>query len=256
MKSRILKNIVLGFSLLITGQIYSQSCGFGCLGLSGVFGGYSVQQYKADGLNNYLNDYIHIPYLSLTTADEFGFKEGMGFKVGINLVRADYSNFFFTFKGFYQFLSEEQTIKLSDGLGYEMRYDATLKMDNWGFGLDLGIPLGSFVDWKIIDGEVIFFSPKVSINNYYNNPEVKYVKIDNTFTPNTVKTGFAVGSGLIFNLIEDYVSLEIGGMFTFIEIDYLTNDESGDKIPNETDSKLVSEGGLKGTVQLNIGIPF
>jgi hypothetical protein len=69
--------------------------------------------------------------------------------------------------------------------------------------------------------------------------------------------GFSVGSGLIFNIIEDYVSLEATGMYTFVEIDYLTNDLDGSKIPTEdSGSKFISRGGLQAFIQLNVGIPF
>ncbi len=249
MKSKLLKNIVLVLALLLTNQTYSQTCGFGCLCLSGVFGGYSIQQYEADGLNNYLS-------VLSTNDNQLNFKEGRGYKVGINLVRADYGNFFFTFKGYYQFLSEEKEIKIDDGYGFDYTTSAKLKMDNWGIGLDLGIPFGSFVDWKIVEGELKFFRPSLSMNVSYNNPAANFLGFDNTYSPDKVKMGFSVGSGLIFNIVEDYISLEATGMYSFIEIDYLTNDDSGNKIPTETESKLVSKGGLQAVVQLNVGIPF
>ncbi len=68
--------------------------------------------------------------------------------------------------------------------------------------------------------------------------------------------GFSIGSGLIFNLVEDYISLEATGLFTFVEIDYLINDVNGDRIPSQNESKMVSKGGLQGIIQLNIGIPL
>jgi len=253
MKLSLIKYLVIVLTITAFSQVTSQTCGFGCLGLSGIYGGYSVQQYEADGLNNYLD------VLSYSTSDpQFDFKEGRGFKVGINLVRADYSNFFFTFKGYYQFLSESQNVevdlKSSQGV-YNTNYDAKLEMNNWGIGLDFGIPLIGFIDWKVVEGELKFFSPKLTLN--VSNPLWNSVDVHNTYTPDKVKMGFSVGSGLIFNIIEDYVSLEATGMFIFVEIDYLTSDLDGSKIPTEnSDAKFISKGGLQAFLQLNIGIPF
>ena len=194
---------------------------------------------------------------SMQETKSFDFKEGRGFKVGINLVRAQYDKFFFTVKGYYQFLSEENNVKIQDGFGYYNIYEAKFEMNNWGIGLDLGIPLLGFVDWKIIDGELKFFSPKLTYKNYTNNPLANSISIENIYTPDKVKMGYSIGSGLIFNIIQDYISIEATGMFTFIEIDYLTDDDNGSAIPaSNSDTKLISNGGFQGAVQLNVGIPF
>ena len=243
MKINKIKYFLIVFAILSFTSISSQTCGFGCLGLSGVYGGYSIQQYEADGLNQYLDEFSN---------NELGalFNEGRGFKVGINIVRAEYENYFFTFKGYYQFLSERRTVANSNG----SNYDATLEMNNWGVGLDFGIPICSFVDWKIVDSELKFFSPKLILEN----STVRDIIIsDETYTPDKVKMGYSIGSGFIFNIIKDYVSIEVTGMYTFVKIDYLTNDNDGAQIPKlDSNSKLISKGGFQGIVQLNVGLPF
>jgi len=258
MRQSRIKYLIILLSIVTFSKVSSQTCGFGCLGLSGVYGGYSLQQYEADGLNNYLNLLAHPNWSSYYPFEpNFNFKEARGFKVGINLVRADYSNFFFTFKGYYQFLLEDQNIEIDDGFGAQNIYEAKLEMNNWGIGLDFGIPLLSFIDWKIVDGELKFFSPKLSVSIYNNNPLGNSVKIENIYTPDKVKMGFSVGSGLIFNIIEDYISLEATGMYTFLEIDNLTSDLDGSSIPIEgSETKFISKGGLQAFLQLNIGIPL
>ncbi len=257
MKQSLFKYFIIVLSIIAFSKVNSQTCGFGCLGLSGVYGGYSFQQFEADGLNQYLNSVL---LLSPNSETKFNFNEARGFKVGINLIRADYSNFFFTFKGYYQFLSQEQNIKIPlssvSGGSYQF-YDTKLEMNNWGIGLDFGIPLFSFIDWKVVDGELKFFSPKLTQKIYNNDPAGNSIVIENTYTPDRVKMGFSVGSGLIFNLIEDYVSLEATGMYSFIEIDHLTNDLDGTSIPTkDSGTKFISKGGLQAFVQLNLGIPF
>lgn len=259
MKLSLIKYLIIVLSFLSISKINSQTCGFGCLGLSGVYAGYSIQKYEADGLNQYLN--LYLPPFSggaLSTSNSmFNFKEGSGFKVGINLVRANYSNFFFSFKGYYQFLSEEQNVQTEDGFGYFNIYNAKLEMNNWGIGLDLGIPLLSFIDWKIIEGELKFFSPKLSVENYNNNPLANSIVIEESYTPDKVNMGYSIGSGLIFNIVRDYVSLEVTGMYSFIKIDNFSSDIDGSKIPHEgSDTKFISKGGIQGIMQLNVGIPF
>lgn len=262
MKNSLIRNFVVLLSILSFSQVSSQTCGFGCLGLSGIYGGYSLQQYQADGLNKYMDGIIHTSlFSSVSSESKFNFNEAHGFKVGINLVRAEYTNFFFAFKGYYQFLSEEQNIKIpllySSIAGVYEFYDSKLEMNNWGIGLDFGIPLFSFIDWKVVDGELKFFSPKLSVSIYNNNPTGNSVRSENTYTPNKVKMGFSIGSGLIFNIVEDYISFEATGMYSFLEIDHLTSDIDGTSIPiKDSNTKFISKGGLQAFLQLNIGIPF
>jgi len=257
MKIVIIKYFLIVLTILPFSHVLSQSCGFGCLGLSGVYSGYSIQKYEADGLNNYFNYIINSSNSLLPLKGKYDFKEGRGFRVGINLMRAQYEKFFFTVKGYYQFLSEEKNLKIPDGFNYYNIYEAKFEMNNWGIGLDIGIPLFGFVNWKILDAELKFFSPKLALKNYNNNPSKNSIANENLFTPNKVKMGYSVGSGLIFNLIEDYISIELTGMYTFIEIDNLTDDQNGLSIPNNgSNEKLISTGGFQGIVQINVGIPL
>ena len=251
MKQKLFKYIITVLSFIAFSQVNSQTCGFGCLGLSGVYGGYSIQQYKADGLSNYLNELVHPSSLSSLQQSKFHFNEGRGLKFGMNLVRADYGSYFFTFKGFYQFLLEEQTQMIS---GANKKFiDAKFEMSNWGVAVDFGISLIGFVDWKIIDGSINFFTPRLTLKTRFND----IILDENIYTPNKVRMGFSIGSGLIFNIIKDYISIEVTGMYNFIEIDNLSSDVGGSIIPIEgSKSKLISEGGLQGTIQLNVGIPL
>jgi len=251
MKQSQIKYLIIALTILTFSNVSSQTCGFGCLGLSGVYGGYSIQQYDADGLNNYLNMDV-----GSSSSQQFNYNQASGIKLGINIIRADYPDFFFTFKGFYQFLSDEQNISFDDGFGAQTSYETTLDMNNWGIGLDFGIPLFSFIDLKIIEGEMKFFSPKFTMKTY-NDPTSSSTVVENTFTADNVKMGFSVGSGLIFNIVEDYVSIEATGMYTFIKIDNLTSDIDGTPIPLEnSNTEFISKGGLQAFIQVNVGIPL
>ena len=79
----------------------SQTCGFGCLGLSGVYAGYSFENYVADGLNQQLNNDLQ----SLGIYDqEFNFHSGQGFRFGLNIVRANFDSYFFVIIFFFIFI--------------------------------------------------------------------------------------------------------------------------------------------------------
>jgi hypothetical protein len=225
-------------------NIFSQTCGFGCLGLSGFYGGYSVEKYDAEGLNNFLNSFSPKDNLN------FNMQKGEGLIVGMNIVRANYTDFFFTFKGYYQFYSETQEKPMnSDPL--KNIINAKFEMNNWGFGLNFGIPLFSIFDWKVIEGNLSFYSPELTVQEKYDN----YLVNEEIFSSDRVRMGFSLGSGLIIHVIRDYVSLEATGLYSFAEVDNLISEKTGIKIPAR-EEKLILQGGIIGIVQLNVGIPF
>ncbi|MFH1198462.1 MAG: hypothetical protein V1720_22355, partial [bacterium] len=113
---------------IMTGNMLAQTCGFGCLGLSGFYGGYSYQQFNADGLNQYLNSTL----LDIVNDDveQIEFKEGRGFRFGANIFRAKFDDYFITAKGFFQFLKEEKT--RSGNLNSNLQKKLELQMNYWG----------------------------------------------------------------------------------------------------------------------------
>lgn len=56
-------------------KINAQSFGFGCLGLSGIYGGYTLQEFNAEGLNKSLNLYN-------SSNSKIDFKKSEGFRIG------------------------------------------------------------------------------------------------------------------------------------------------------------------------------
>lgn len=239
------------FLLLGLPQItMTQSCGFGCLGLSGIYAGYSFEDYSADGLNQQLNGNLEKMGIS---DQSYNFRSGQGFRFGINIVRANFENYYFTVKGYYQFLKEEQSISTSLLQGEENELKSKFEMNHWAMGFDFGIPLVNFLDWKIVDGSIKFYNTQLSNQVITNNTVVEETK----FTTPKISVGYALGSGLVIHIIKDYISIEGTGMYNFTNVDYLTNDDNSNHFPDE-DSKtdLVHSGGFSGIVQLNIGIPL
>jgi hypothetical protein len=236
------------FLLLLTAKnIYSQTCGFGCFGLSGFYGGYTFQQYNADGFNQYLRNILLLNN-SIQSSNIKKFEYSLGFRVGANLVRFNYKDFIITLKGYYQFLKEEKS-----PFSYtDTKYSLTNNF--WGTGLDFGYSVFSFMDVKFVDAQVTFHTVDLKINNSSNQPNQEA-----DFNKKSV-SGYSVGSGLIFKIIDDYIGIELTAGYTNFKIDNLS-DENNNYLLGENNKlaeglDFIKSGGLFVTAQLNVGIPL
>ena len=245
--NKLITKFLLVLLLFAGGDIYSQSCGFGCLGLSGFYGGYTFQKYNAEGLNKYLeNVWLSVGSSQIPVVKKFEYS--LGFRIGANLVRLSYKDFILTLKGYYQFLKEEK-----NPFNYtDTKYSLTNNF--WGTGLDFGYSLFSFMDIKFIDAQITFHSVDLKINNSADpsNQEVDY--------NNRSVKGYTIGSGLIFKVIDDYIGVELTAGYTNFKINNLS-DVNDNYILGEnnqfSDSKdFIKSGGLFITAQLNVGIPL
>ena len=242
---------ILLFLLLSIPQItMSQTCGFGCLGLAGVYVGYSFENYTAGGLNLQLNNQLEEMGIN---DQRYNFRSGQGFRFGMNIVRANFESYFFTVKGYYQFLEEEQAVSALRSLDEEYKLKSKFEMNHWAIGFDFGIPVVDFMDWKIIDGSIKFYNTQLTNQEIINDTVVKETK----YTIPKITVGYAVGSGFVIHVIKDYISIEGTGMYNFTTIEYLTNGDNTAHFPDENSkSDLVNGSGFSGIVQLNIGIPL
>ncbi len=225
----------------------AQSCGFGCLGFSGAFGGYTIQQYKAEGVNNAVKLFRDQFKFS---NDRLKFKQGKGFKVGANIFRANFTGYFLTAKAFYQFLKEENKIFTNQSQGATQE-SYTLKLNHWGVGVDFGIPLFNFLDFKIVEGGVTFFKSSLENKITQDGKELSKIRFDNP----KIDIGYYVGTGIILHLIRDYVSIEGTAFYHKMEIKEMVPDKNGDLFSNINNS-YINQGGFGADVQLNVGFPL
>lgn len=236
--------------LLTSLNLDAQTFGFGCLGLSGFYAGYSQQKYETNGINDFVKQNILIidPSQKLIT-DKIEFKQGTGYRIGANFFRARFEGFFLSAKGYYQFLKEEYQVstQLQSGTDVE-KYQLT--MNHWGVGIDLGVPIFKFLDWKIVEGNVMFYN-----SDFYHQTIIDNVpKNEEKFNPSKDKLKYFLGSGLIFHLVPDYISVEGTAGYNFFEIDDFSLPGSSG---NSTLIKnAISKGGFSATVQLNVGFPL
>lgn len=249
---KLIKKIFL-IIILSSFQILPQSFGFGCLGFVGGFGGYSYQQYKPDGLNRYVQNFNsqNSEYIE-NRMNEFG--KATGYRIGINVFRAQFTGFFLTAKGFYQQLHEENSANvIQTALTFNYEYD--LKLKSWGLGLDIGIPITSYLSWKIIDGSVLVNS--AMFTETINSSQGTAV---NKFNNDQTEIGYSVGTGFIFDILKDYISIEGVASYSQLTIDKMKSDDGSGYLEfnNQTGSadKFISSGGFNAVLQLNLGFPL
>ena len=187
------------FIVLFQSYLNSQSFGFGCLGFTGGYAGYSHQKYQPDGLNDYIKIF-NLNRKDSLTENLHSFGSANGFRVGLNFFRKKFSGVFITAKGFYQFLNEKHQAveKLSSGI---VSTSNEVKMINWGLGIDLGTPIISFLNWKIIDAALLYNQARFS--NTQNFPGaltvVNNYKSDYHF-------GYTIGTGIIIEILGEYIA--------------------------------------------------
>lgn len=245
-----LKFIILTFFSTCT---IAQNFGFGCIGFTGAYAGYSYQRYQPDGLNDYIKIFNLNRKDSLTeNLNDFG--NAKGFRVGLNLLRKKINGVFVTAKGFYQFLDEKhQAIeKLSSG-AVTTSYE--LKFISWGLGFDLGTPIVSSLNWKIVDVAILYNQARLSSSQ--NLPGavtvVKNYKSD-------FKLGYSIGTGIIVEILGEYITLEGLAAYSKLSVDELKMDDGTKLVKNENSTyvmkNFITDGGFNAVVQLNIGLPL
>lgn len=228
----------------------AQTCGFGCLGLGGFYAGYNIQKYNPAGLNGYIKAFNETHASTMAQPlPQFG--SATGFRVGANLFRTKYNKFLFSAKGYYQFLKEDQqAVEVVSDETITTKY--TLNLNYYGVGMDFGYSLGKYLDLKIADAQITFHSADLDILATSSSSDQK----ESSFSNSSMRVGYQVGSGLVFHLVGDYISLEATAGYASFKFDKLQNTDSvsGDTV--EAVSNFIENGGFFGILQLNVGIPL
>ncbi len=238
--------IVIIISAALQHELKAQTCGFGCLGLSGFYAGYTIDNYDLTGLNERLNQSLLFNGIQ---NENVNFTKMKGVRLGANIFRAKFHDYFITAKGFYQFSKDEFSTsnKSSDGSPLSK---SNYEMNHWGLGFDFGIPLFNFLSWKILEGGVKFF--KAELTNQILNENSKYE--DEKYETVDVEIGYYVGTGIIIQIIENYINIEGTAVYNLMRINDLY--DSNGEVYLIGNSKIVEKGGISATIQLNIGVPL
>lgn len=243
------------FILINSALVFSQSFGFGCFGFVGGFAGYGYQNYESGYLNNQINGF--------NTAMSDGtnniipeFNTAKGYRIGLNFFRANFSGFFFSLKGYYEFISEDHSYSYTN-LNSTTNSELELDLKSWNIGIDFGIPITNFLSWKIVDGALNFNSARLihKPNLEDNTHDVKY----NNDSP---ELGYNISTGFILSVIEDFVSIEGSAGYRFLEIKTVTAEDGSVFLLRPENSRQVNEeefitgGGFNAFLQINIGFPL
>src|SRR3972149_3901486 len=122
--------ILVSFLIISSSPVKAQDdcCGIGTifssLVQSGIYGGYGMQQYSAEGLNGSLDENFK----------DFG--TARGWRVGANLVGFRQKEFLVALKFHYQSVRESQKATGTYN-GEEATQELTLDINNWNLGMSL-----------------------------------------------------------------------------------------------------------------------
>lgn len=240
--------------LLLTGtpRLNAQELGFGCLGLVGGFGGYTSQGVHTDELNDFVRSYNTLHKDSLYQGmGQFGNLKG--FRLGVNLLRQNLQGMILTFKVFYENLIERKSGIILVSSQQENTF-TELAMKNFGIGIDIGTELTRSLNLKIIDATIVFSQIRFTESLHNQAGQI----VNYVYTAEDEPIGVTLGTGFIFELIDDYVSLEGSAGYMFVETRnmkttegrYLTKGPRSD----EKMKYIINSGGFNATLQLNIGV--
>ncbi|GMU85471.1 MAG: hypothetical protein AMXMBFR48_07130 [Ignavibacteriales bacterium] len=240
------------FLLSGASRLNAQELGFGCLGLVGGFGGYTSQGVHTDELNEFITRYNKIHEDSLYQGmDQFGNLKG--FRLGLNLLRQNVKGMILTFKVFYENLIERKTGIILVASQQENTF-TELAMKNFGICIDIGTNLTRSFSVKIIDATIVF--SQIRFTESLHNPSGQIVNY--VYTAEDAPIGVTLGTGFIFELIDDYVSLEGSAGYMFVEAGRMITTEG--KFLNKSSRSaekmkyIINSGGFNATLQLNIGV--
>jgi hypothetical protein len=233
----------------------AQSFGFGCFGFVGGFAGYGYQKYEPGSFTEAITAYNNqLSIGSSQTIPEFG--NAYGYRVGINFFRAKFSGSFISLKGYYEDLSENKSFLYDDGTETT---NSALDFDikSWNVGLDFGIPITDVLSWKIVEGTLHFNTAKTTFK-----PNIKDNSTDKKYSNDSPELGYSISTGLVFSIINNFVSLEGTAGYKFFKIKQMKDTEGnafqigsfGTGVIDNND--FIKSGGFTASVQLNIGFPL
>ena len=228
-------------SLLIAGLLFTaftsdskaqdDCCGIGSifssLIQSGIFGGYGVQMYGAEGLNEVL-------------PSEVGFNDygtAMGWRVGANIIQLQHQQLMMGLKFYFQSMTETQ-----DVTGQEIK----LNLTQFNLGMSFSYIISNSFDIRIFDALISWTSAELT--NAVEGFDDRVYK-----SPGS-NTGFTADAGFVYYPFPPYVSLEILGGYSMFSIDKVNLEEGESTLTTIND--LVDGGGFFAVAVLTVGLPF
>jgi hypothetical protein len=231
--------------------------GFGCFGALSGFVGYEIRDVEATGLNAYLDAIGTDVGFSRELEEPFEkFETLYGFRFGVNFARVDFDPLFFSVKGYYAGLSKKNFAWIDyDGERFENYVE--LKTNNFAVGVDFGVTVVEWLRWKAIDAALTITSARLTGSFTEPGARANVTRYEGE----EYKFGYNLGSGVIVNVVGEYVSLEGTIAYAHAPVGSLREVDEETFLP-ETPGGLspmtnaIDRGGISTSVQLNLGFPL
>lgn len=238
---------------------FAQTFGFGCLGFVGGYGGFTYQRFEPTGLNRFINIFNEVKGDDLKNPlSEFSYVTG--WRVGVNFFRATFEGgMIVTAKGYYQSLGKKNKAIETNG-SETTNYSVDLDVKNWAIGFDVGLDVTKYISWKIVDGALHFNN--ITLTNTRDMPGDTEV---DKYKSKAGVLGYSVGTGIIINLIKDYISIEGLAGYTALSVEDLYAEDgtpftSSQLFSSESGQSgkdnFIESGGFNAVIQINVGFPL
>jgi hypothetical protein len=234
--------IVLTVSSSNTLKAQSDCCGLGSifqsLVQSGIYGGYGIQLYSAQGLNDVLP----------ADAGFKDFKTTFGWRVGANILGFRHENILFAMKFHYQSMTEKQD-RTGEDNGGSFTQELDLKLNQLAFGLSFSYILGKNFDLRLFDGMLTWNGAKLTNSFQSSNPPE-----DDVYESPESSIGFTFNTGIVWYPFPPYLAIGILGGYSIFSIDELKLEKGNSSLTSIREP--IDGGGLFAMAVLTVGIPF
>ena len=254
--NRVLLFLFLLNIFLIDLEAQDECCGLGSImGMlvqTGISGGYGIQNYNAEGLNQYINIFNRNRPELQTKMGNFG--EAKGYKVGLNIVQFLVNKWVIGLRFHYQWTKEKNNSEAITPNG-KVISEFELNVTQLALGFTLSYYIGKYFDVKILD--IMATSNAANMMNRYRDDLVSTeLKLK---TPSS-SIGLNTGAGFTVYILPPYIGIETTAGYSFLKVNSIAFESGGALTKNESTaepmSNFISSGGFFAFAQLNLAIPF
>ena len=250
--------ILILLSISSSSQAQQDCCGAGSLMSvlfnSGVYGGYGIQKFNANGLNHYIDVYNKKRTSTLTQKMD-SFEQVKGFRVGANVFQFLVDDILLGMKVSYQWMKEKNEARANLTAGGTARREYELTLKQFGIGMSVAYYANKYIDIKIADLFLTWNSADL-VNRLVELNNATEQKLTSTENP----IGFNVAAGLTFYPLPPYIALEATVGYAFFSIDKMQFEDGSllqvDEDTSEAMTNFIDTGGIYAFIQLNLVIPF
>lgn len=200
---------------------------FSSLIQSGIFGGYGIQMYSAEGLNEVT--------INIEGIEDFG--TAMGWRVGANIIQLQHEQLMMGLKFYYQEMREKQDLN---------GQDMTLDITQFNLGTSFSYIISNSFDIRIFDVLISWTNAELTRTGDGFD--------DIVFESPEANTGFTADAGIVYYPFPPYVSLEVLGGYSIFSVDKVNLEQGDDNI--DTINDIVDGGGFFAVAVLTVGLPF